>query len=198
MRKFALLVGVSVVALLSSFAHAQQFDLAVGAGELFSTRNRSASEAYLPPSEKGGIYPSVTIDRIFSNKFGYSAEISTLYKERLYNGFQEYRPFFYDLNAVYAPHVAKKTTALFGAGAGGTTVLFYNSYAGCGYPGGCVTKFNSNHFLLHLSAGVSYNVWRKFFVRPEANFYRVVNNNEFHSGNVLRLGASVGYTFHRD
>jgi hypothetical protein len=35
-------------------------------------------------------------------------------------------------------------------------------------------------------------------VRPEAHLYRIVNNtNTFHSDNVLRVGASVGYTFGR-
>ena len=64
---------------------------------------------------------------------------------------------------------------------------------------GCSTHLNSNHFLLHVSGGFSYRVWRNFFVRPEAHYYHIFNNtNDFHSDNVLRLGASVGYTFHTD
>ena len=86
-------------------------------------------------------------------------------------------------------------TADFMAGIGGQTVLFYNQYGGCDFAGGCIPRVNSTHFLLHVGAGLRYNVWRDFFVRPEANFYRIINNNDFHSGNVLRLGASLGYTF---
>jgi len=48
---------------------------------------------------------------------------------------------------------------------------------------------------IDIGADVRYTAWRHFFVRPEAHFYRIFNNNEFHSGNVLRLGVSVGYTF---
>jgi hypothetical protein len=54
---------------------------------------------------------------------------------------------------------------------------------------------NSTQFLFHLGGGIRYNVWRRWFVRPEASYYYIVNNSNFHSPNVLRLGASVGYTF---
>ena len=82
------------------------------------------------------------------------------------------------------------------AGAGGQSVIFYNPFGGCGYPA-CNTHLNSNHFLLHAGFGLRYRLWRNFFVRPEANYYRIFNNTaDFHSDNVLRLGASVGYTFH--
>jgi opacity protein-like surface antigen len=198
LRKFALFSSVCAVALFAGLAHAQQFDVAVGGSELFSTKNTNASQAYLPPPEKGGIYPSVSIVRTFANHFGYSAELSTVYHQQLYNGFQGYRPIFYDLNAVFVRHVAKRTTADFMGGMGGETVLFYNQYNNCQFAAGCAPRINSTHFLFHAGAGVSYNFWRRLFVRPEANFYYILNNNEFHSDNVLRLGASIGYTFHRD
>ena len=196
MRRFALIPFVCAVALFATFAHAQQIDLAGGAGEMYSTKNTNASQGFLPPPEKDGIYPSVSLIRLFGNHFGYGAELSTVYKRQLYNGYQEYRPFLYDVNGVFAHHVAKRTTLNLMAGAGGQTVAFYNDYAACTFPGGCVSRVNSTHFLLHLGAGVSYSFWRNFFVRPEANFYRIINNTDFHSGNVLRLGASMGYTFH--
>ncbi len=198
MRKFALLTFGFAIVLSAGFAHAQQFDFAVGAGILFSAKNLTASEAYPAPAEKGGIYPSVTIDRIFGNHFGYSAELSTAYKQQLYNGFQGYRPIFYDVNAGFAPNLAKKTSALFTAGFGGETLLFYAPNGECAYSSGCTTHLNSNHFLLHAGAGINYRFLHQFFVRPEANLYHIFNNNQFHSDNVLRVGASVGYTFHRD
>lgn len=182
----------------AALAHAQQFDVAVGAGILESTKNTNASLTYLPPPEKGGLYPSVSIDRIFNNHFGYSAEVAVRYKQGIYDNYQKYRPFLYDFNAVFAPHLAKKTTAELMAGVGGQTVLFYRPYS-CPYASGCTTHLDSNHLLLHLGAGIQYRVWRNIFVRPEAHYYYIVNNTEqFHSANVLRLGASVGYTFHRD
>jgi hypothetical protein len=195
LRKFALFAVLCTVFLFANFARAQELDLAVGGSKLYSTQNNNASLAYLPPPENYGTYASVSLLRTFENHFGYSAEVATSYHRPFYNGFQEYRPFLYDLNGVYATHVAKRMTLDFLAGAGGQTVLFYNTYAGCGFPTGCTARVNSTHFLVHVGAGLRYSVWRGIFVRPEANFYRIFNNNDFHSGNVLRLGASVGYTF---
>jgi hypothetical protein len=195
LRKFALFPSVCAVLLFATFAHAQQVDVAVGGGILFSAKNPNASVAYPPPAEKGGIYPSFGFVRLFKNRFGYSAELATSYKEQVYNGYQGYRPILYDVNAVFAPHLAKRTTANFLAGFGGETVLFYNQVGGCDFPSGCSTHINSNHFQLHLGAGVRYTVWRRFFVRPELNLYHIFDNTDFHSDNVLRVGASLGYTF---
>ena len=197
LRKFALFASVCAVFLLANFARAQELDLAVGGSKLYSTKNTNASLAYLPPPENSGTFASVSLVRTFENHFGYSAEVITSSKRQLYNGFQEYRPFIYDLNAVFARQVAKskRMTLDFMGGAGGQTVLFYNQYSGCGFQTGCTPRVNSTHFLVHAGAGLRYTVWRSIFVRPEANYYRIFNNNDFHSGNVLRLGASAGYTF---
>jgi len=195
LRKFALFASVCAVFLLCDFARAQELDLSVGGSKLFSTKNKTASEAFLAPPENEGTYVNFTLLRTFENHFGYSAEFVTSYHRPFYNGFQEYRPFLYDLNGVYARHVAKRMTLDLMAGAGGQTVLFYNTYAGCGFPGGCIPRVNTTHFLVHVGAGLRYSVWRGIFVRPEANFYRIFNNNDFHSGNVLRLGASAVYSF---
>lgn len=198
MRKFALFVSVCAVSVLATVAQAQELDLAAGGSKLYSTQNTTASEAYLPPKESYGTYPSVSILRTFENHFGYSAEVVTSYHRPVYNGFQEYRPFLYDLNGVFARHVAKRMTVDFLGGAGGQTVVFYNQYFGCGFPGGCTPRVNSTHFLLHAGAGLRYTLWRHIFVRPEANYYYIINNKDFHSDNVLRLGVSFGYTFPRD
>lgn len=195
MRKLALFASVCAVLLFANFAHSQQIDVAGGAGEVYSSKNYNASLAYLPPAETGGIYPSFTIDRIKENHFGYSAEFVTVYKKQLYNGYQEYRPFLYDVNGLFTHHVAKRANLDLTAGAGGETVLFY-APGTCQYSTGCITHLNSNHFLVHAGAGFRYTVWRRVFVRPEANYYYILHNTQdFHSSNVIRLGASVGYTF---
>jgi opacity protein-like surface antigen len=200
LRKFALLI-LSVCALpgFAALAQAQQIDLAVGGGTLISTKNINASLNYLPPPERGGTYPSYSFDRIFKNHFGYSAEFAFRYKYAYYNNYQQFRPLLYDVNAVFAPPVAKRTNAIFMAGLGGQTVLFYAPYGNCYYSSGCITHLDSNHFLLHVGGGIQYRVWRNVFVRPEAHLYRIVNNtSDFHSDNVFRVGVSVGYTFHTD
>jgi hypothetical protein len=196
--KFARLMAVCTFLLFSRFAHSQQFDVAVGGGTLFSTHNITASEAYPAPAERGGVYPSASIERIFKNHYGYSAEIAYRYNEGLYNDYQHFRPVLYDFNAVYAPRVGKKTTADLTAGVGGERVIFYPASGDCVYVG-CSTHLDTNHLLFHVGGGIRYAFLQRFFIRPEANYYRIINNTaDFHSDNVLRLGASVGFTFHRD
>ena len=82
------------------------------------------------------------------------------------------------------------------AGIGGQTLIFYNQFYSCTVPtGGCSTHLNSTHFLVHAGVGIRYSVWRGIFVRPEAHWYFIPNNFQFHSDNVFRVGASLGYTF---
>jgi hypothetical protein len=195
LRKFALLSCACAVLLFAIFAPAQQTDIAVGAGVLFSAKNPTASAGFVPPPEKGGLYPGASLVHLYKNGYGYSEEFTYAYKKQLYNGYQEYRPIIYDVNAVFAPHLMNRTDAELMAGIGGQTVLFYNTFGSCTFSSGCATHLNSSEFLFHLGGGIRYTFFRHWFVRPEANLYHIVNNSSFHSDNVLRLGASVGYTF---
>ena len=193
--KFALIPSTCAVLLFTTLACAQQADIALGAGILLSTKNKNASEAFLPPPEKGGLYPSVSFDRIFSNGYGYSAELATTEKQQSYNGFQNYRAILYDVNAVFAPHIRNRMDVDVMAGVGGERLLFYSPSGSCNFSVGCTTHLDANHLLFHVGADIRYRVWKRIFIRPEAHLYHIVNNAEFHSDNVLRVGASVGYTF---
>lgn len=192
MRKLLL---ASIVLGLATFAHAQQFNFAVGASTLFSPRNLTASVAFLPPSESGGIYPSISAEYLNENRVGISVQGAFRYNEALYDGYQHYRPVFYDVNAVYAPKFGKKLVADLMAGAGAESVIFYQQLGACGVSSGCHSYVNDTHLLLHFGGGIRYYFRHNFFVRPEANYYFIHNNYEFHSDNVLRLGASIGYTW---
>lgn len=196
MSRFFRLIFACMLLAATSRGFAQQVDVAVGGNTLWSAKSTTAEVGFLPPAEKGGVYPSVSLQYILPNGFGFNAEGSFRYKRTIYNDFQPYRPFLYDVNGVYAPRLNKKMTGDFMAGFGGQTVLFYNEFGNCNLiSGGCRINLNSTHFLLHMGAGVQYNVWRKFFVRPEAHWYYVVNNVQFHSDNVFRVGVSVGHSF---
>lgn len=192
----SLLASGCLVLLATALAQAQEVDVAVGAGTLYSTKSQTASEAFLPPGEKGGIYPSVSAQDIFHGHFGIGGEFAWRDKKGLYDGYQRFRPFLYDINGVYARTVTKKIEGDVMGGVGGQTVVFYNQFSTCTLSaGGCLTYVNSTHFLVHVGADLRYNVWRKFFVRPEAHYYFVRNNFEFHTDNVFRVGVSIGRTF---
>jgi len=169
----------------------------VGGSTLFSSSPTTASVAFQPPAEDGGVYPSASL-QVFpkSKKYGFSGEFSYRYKEGLYNGFQKFRPLLYDVNAIYAPHLTDDARADLMAGIGGQTALFYNTFNNCNNNTGvCPISVNSTHFAVHLGAGVRYYFWRSFFARPEIHYYRIIDNSQFHSDNVFRAGVSIGYTF---
>ena len=49
--------------------------------------------------------------------------------------------------------------------------------------------------LVDIGGGVRYYVWRAVFVRPEVHYYHIVNNtNDFSNNDVIRVGASIGFT----
>jgi hypothetical protein len=193
LRKFALILFACA---LASFARAQQIDLAVGDSTTVSSKYSSSSQAFPLGSEKGGAYPSFSADVIFKNRFGVNAEVAVRAKQGLYNGYQGFRPVFYDVNAIFAPRLSEKLSADLMAGVGGESVIFYNRYASCSpyYPSGCVTHISSTHVLAHVGGGVRYYFWHSFFIRPEAHLYLIPNNTQFNSNYVGRVGVSVGYT----
>lgn len=197
MRKFCSLTFVFALLLFASFAQAQepQVDVAGGGSTLWSSKDNTASEAFLPPPLKGGTYPSLFFQYLNAKDRGINIEGAFRYHKGVYNNFQFYRPIIIDANGVYSHRLAAKTHGDFMAGAGLMTLLFYG-VGSCPLPaGGCSANLNSSHFLLHGGFGVRYYAWRNVFIRPEVHYYFIVNNHQFHSDNVFRLGASVGYTF---
>ena len=193
------LVLVGWLVASAGIARAQQIEVTGGGSILESPRPNTASLAYVPPSESGGVYGGFSLQYLSENNRGLNVEGAFRAKQGLYNGSQYFRPIFYDVNWVYARRFTPKFRGDFMAGAGGESLLFYQQI-GCGYGSGCRTYVNDNHFLVHLGFGLHYNVFRKkafrnIFVRPEAHYYFIPNNFEFHSDHVLRAGASLGYTF---
>ena len=166
----------------------------VGGSTLWSPKSTTASVGFLPPAEKGGTYPTFSAQYVLENHLGISAEGLFRYHQGSYEDFQPYRPVFYDVNGLYTNRLAPKTHGDFMAGIGGETLIFYTS-GGCPFPSGCHAYVNATHLLLHAGVGIRYYFLREFFVRPEAHYYFIPNNYEFHSNNVLRVGATIGYTF---
>lgn len=201
MNKLALLVSVCAVVMAADVARAQQqVDIAVGGGTVFSPKPTSASEGFVPPTEKGGTYPSASAQAIFSNHFGFNVEGAFRYDKGLYNGFQRFRPALYDANLAYAARVTNRIRADAQVGIGGETVFFYNQFGSCNpiYGGSCAIQNNSTHFTEHIGGDLRYYFWRNVFVRPEAHYYHIQNNTSvFSSNNVIRFSASIGISLVR-
>lgn len=190
--------------LFATLSHAQ-VDIAAGGGITLASKSDSASLAAIPPTEKGGIYPSISVDVLLKNDYahkhrlGLNVESSWRYHQGDYYSYEKFRPIFTDVNALYQPQLKNKRIGFdFTAGLGIADTRFYlPSMAPCGSaPGTCYTS--SNHFMEQLGAGIHYYVWHRIpnvFIRPEIHYYHIQDNFEFYSGNLLRAGASIGYTF---
>ena len=201
MRKFARIaavcaLGVWALGWSASFVSAQQVDVMVGGGTLFSSTPVTATQNQPVIAEKGAPYPSVGGDVILYERFGLNFEGAWRWKEGLYPGYdQTYRPILLDVNALFQPRLSKKYGADIMVGVGAESVRFYPGYSGSCTYASCSNFVSSNHFMEHLGGGIRYYFYHRLFVRPEVHYYHIQNNVEFSSGNVVRAGATVGYTF---
>jgi hypothetical protein len=194
LKKLILAVTAGVVLMLASAAVAQQMDFAFGISSIQSPAYNNTNVLYPPVSLTGGIYPAISGDFLLRKHLGIMGEISWKASQGLYNGYQPYRPIFWDFGGVYVRNVAKRAAVEVTAGIGAESTRFYTNYYNCSYLG-CTPYATSNHFMGQFGGGVKLYVKGGLFVRPEARFYLVNNNVEYTSSRVIRYGASIGYTF---
>jgi len=198
LRRFAPIASACTVLFFATLAHSQQqVDIAVGGGTTVAFKNATSSEAFLPPQQKGGVFPAVSVNVLLRKRYGLNVETSWRDKKASYNGYESYRPIFTDVNALFQPQIRKKIGLDLTAGIGVDSNRFYVPGLTCG-PGSGTCYVSSNHFMEHLSGGVRYYFWHHLpnvFVRPEIHYYHIQNNYEFHSDNVFRAAVSLGYTF---
>lgn len=199
MRKLALLAPVFALFFCSLFATAQQGDIAFGGGTLVSSGSCDLVTGLCP--EKGGFYADINADVIFHKREGFEFDAAWKGSQGAYGGTggQPYRPLLFSFNGMYQPRLSKKAgiDLLGGIGWQSTRFYGYQPTSGCVYFGACYVS--SNHFLVDVGGGLRYYVWGHVFVRPEARFYHIVNNTDvFSNSNVVRVGASIGYTIGPD
>jgi len=198
LRKSALLAAAAALVLFTHIASAQQADAMFGFGTVMSPGAASCSAPssfnFICP-EKGGLYPNVGADVIFHKRVGLGFDAAWRGSEGNYGGEGlPYRPILFDINGVYQPRLSKKAGLDLMGGIGWQSTRFYSQNYTCSYFS-CTNYVSSNHFLVDVGAGVRYYVWGHVFVRPEAHYYHVMNNtSDFTSGNIVRVGASIGYT----
>jgi hypothetical protein len=185
-----LVVAFCAFFLLETAAHAQQFDLTLGFSGVTGPKSTPTLQTV-----GGGAYPDFGLDFLFYKNLGVGFDASFRAKQNLYQGFQPFRPFFYTIDAVYAPPLGKRAQLEVKAGIGAESVHFYTATLTCTTFGGCNNFVSDNHFLGHVGGGLRIFVTKSVFIRPEAHLYVVRNNLEFSGSRVTRFGASIGYAF---
>jgi len=200
LRKFACFATLFAFSLLTHLASAQQADIGLGFSAMMSPGASSSSCNSLGTGlcpEKGGVYPSINADVIFHRRIGFDYEVTWRGGQGYYGGpdGQPYRPIINDFNAIFQPRLGKKVSLelLGGVGIQTTRYYGYNESYSCYALGACFTS--SHHFLTDFGGGIRYYFWHHVFIRPEVRYYWLNNNTaDFSGNNIVRVGASLGYT----
>ncbi len=151
----------------------------------------------------GGTFGKIGADIMITPHFGIGGETDLRFSQGDYAGLK-YRPTFYDFNAIWAPtgRRLKRVVPELQAGIGGVNLSFYQPASYCDSFVGCSSSNqyveSSNHFQLHLEAGVRMYVTSHLFVRPQVDAHYVNNFFQFGSNWVPEYGASIGWSFHRE
>jgi len=204
LRKLAFAASLLALLFLANLASAQQADVALGFGTILSPGASSCSSLTLLCAETGGLYPAVGGDVIFHRRFGFGYDVTWRGGQGSYpTSGQPYRPIINTFNGVFQPRLGKRLGAdlVGGIGFQDTRAYGYQPTTGCIYLGACFTS--SFHLVADVGGGVRYYFWHHAFIRPEVRYYWINNNNSgnltsgavsFSGNNVLRVGASIGYT----
>jgi hypothetical protein len=185
---------IVLVFALAGTLQAQEFNVGFGVNTILAPSASSASNGYAAQSLTGGAYPVFSAYGLIKHSFGLGGEVAWKASQGLYQGYQPYRPLFFDFNAVYAPTVNKHFGPELMGGIGFETIRFYQQFYTCNFVS-CTNYSSSTHFLGHFGMGLKYYFYGNFFIRPEAHVYLINNNVEFSSPFATRVGASIGYTF---
>jgi hypothetical protein len=190
LKKLSFVVATfALIFLLGSPALAQQFDLSAGVSGLTGPSSTPDLQTI-----GGGAYPTFGLDFLFYHNLGVGFNAAFRASENLYQGQLPFRPFFYDVDAVYAPPLGKRAQLELSAGIGAESVRFYTPTFQCSFTG-CTNFVSSNHFLGQFGGGIRLYVTPRIFIRPEAHVYLVHNNVEFSGSHASRFGVSIGYSF---
>ncbi len=191
-----------VLAAFSNSAQAQKIDIAFGVSTVGAPAASQADADHSALSLGGGAYPGLSGDVIFWHNLGFGGEVFWKGGQGdcpeivcTYSGIN-YRPVFYDFNAVYsakvAPHIAIEGVGGLGAMDVHYSTCTFSNATSCG---GTQLISSSNHFDVDVGGGLRLYFMRGFFIRPEARYYWIHNNTDFSSNHATRYGVSIGYTF---
>jgi hypothetical protein len=146
----------------------------------------------------GGTFGTFGASFMIKPHLGIGGEYSWRFSQGTYAGLN-YRPAFYDFNAIWEPiSESSKVVPVIEGGLGGANLRFYAPPT-CDQFGGCTSSAenyleSSNHFALHAAVGVRFYVRGGLFVRPQVDLHWVDNFFQFGSGWVPEYTVAIGYT----
>jgi hypothetical protein len=184
-------------------ANAQSAGVLFGLGTATVGSNNQSLDSFGDVGPKmTGLFATFAGDVMFKQNLGFGAEYSFRTSQGNYapQVGVNYRPVFYDFNAIW--HPLKESTRIvpeFQGGLGGVDLKFYETQTQCAIAGVCTTLnqyiASSNHFQLHFSGGVRFYVTPSVYIRPQVDVHWVNNFQEFGSDWVPQYSVAIGYSF---
>jgi hypothetical protein len=184
-------------------ASAQSVGFSFGLGTATNSANGQPLDSFGDVGPKlGGVFATFAGDYMFRPSLGFGAEYSFRASQGNYapQVGVNYRPIFYDFNAIWHPvTTSTRVVPEFQGGLGGADLKFYESQTECAIVGVCTTLnqyiASSNHFQLHFSGGVRLYVKPSIYIRPQVDVHWVNNFQEFGSSWVPEYSVAIGYSF---
>jgi hypothetical protein len=189
----------AALAAFSNVAQAQRIDLGfAGSTVIAPGANSCSGDCQISQSLTGGFYPGFNADVIFWHNLGAGFEYN-------WRGSQgggayaadldvNYRPIFFNFNAVYSPKLANHIYLEVVGGVGAMSTHLYEC-DDCGIAGGSTEVASSSHFDVDVGGGIKLYASHGFFIRPEIREYWINNDTNFAGSHATRVGATLGYTF---
>jgi len=148
----------------------------------------------------GGSFGKIGGDFMLTKHFGVGAETDFRFGQAAYAGVQT-RPVFYDFNGIYTPTIRgfKRVVPEFEGGLGAAHLGFAYTQSSCNGFTGCSSSTaalgSSNHFQIHMAAGLRIYATNHIFFRPQVDARYVNNFFQYGSNWVPEYGAALGWSF---
>jgi hypothetical protein len=190
-----------------SLASAQGVSAYFGLGTATDKANRAVNDFANGFNDSGGpsmggVFGKFGADFMVNPHLGVGGEYTFRFAQDTYfaNEGLNYRPTFYDFNAIWHPVSGTRIVPEIQGGLGGADIKFYVTGQSCATNISCNSQSaflqSSNHFQLHGGIGVRLYVKGNIYVRPQFDIHWVPNlTNEFGRTWVPEYGVVVGYTF---
>src|SRR5580704_6284964 len=120
LKKLTFIASLFALFLAAGAAQAQQIDAAFGVSTLTAPSSSSAlnSSNYSAQTIGGGTFPGFSFDVLLHKRFGLQTELYWRASQNVYQGYQPFRPLYWDVNGDYVPHLANRIDAEILAGIG--------------------------------------------------------------------------------
>lgn len=205
--KYTLLAFALVLVLLFVSVQpgrAQSTSVYIGFGTATDSSNGLAIDTFntgtfLPTPKMTGLFITLGGEFMFKKHLGFGVETSWRGGKGLYSGL-DYRPTFYDFNAIWHPVTKKeRIVPVIQGGIGGTKVSYYLNQQFCSVFLGCSSSSgllgSSSHFQLHAAGGLRLYPKKNVFLEPRLDLRYVPNFFQFGRNIVPEYTINLGYTF---